>query len=104
MGAKRKALVEKFGYDTKNAAHLVRLLHMGHEYLETGRLQVRRGIFDREMLMSIKRGEWSLTLVQAYAQRRLELLQQMKTSVLPETIDEEAINDLVVRCMWKELQ
>ena len=33
MGAKRKELVAKHGYDTKNAAHLIRLLRMGIEFM-----------------------------------------------------------------------
>lgn len=36
MGAKRRALVEKFGYDTKNASHLIRLLRMGIEFPHHG--------------------------------------------------------------------
>jgi uncharacterized protein len=31
MGAKRKQLVEQFGFDCKNAAHLIRILRMGIE-------------------------------------------------------------------------
>lgn len=33
MGEKRKQLVAKHGYDTKNASHLIRLLRMGMEFL-----------------------------------------------------------------------
>jgi predicted nucleotidyltransferase len=42
MGDKRKALVERHGYDTKNAAHLIRLLRMGIEFLRDGELNVQR--------------------------------------------------------------
>lgn len=65
LGAKRKALVEKFGYDTKNAAHLVRLLRMGIEFLNEGRLYVQRP--DAPQLMEIKMGEWTLDQVKAEA-------------------------------------
>lgn len=58
MGAKRKELVELFGYDTKNAAHLIRLLRMGIEFLKDGCLYVER--HDAQELLAIKRGEWSL--------------------------------------------
>lgn len=34
MGEKRKRLVRKFGYDTKNACHLIRLLKMGIEFIQ----------------------------------------------------------------------
>lgn len=58
MGEKRKRLVKKFGYDTKNACHLIRLLKMGIEFLQAGRLSVKRD--DAEYLLAIKRGEWTL--------------------------------------------
>jgi len=52
MGAKRKSLVEKFGYDTKNAAHLILLLRMGIEFLSVGVLHVKR--HDAQELLEIK--------------------------------------------------
>jgi predicted nucleotidyltransferase len=58
MGDKRKRLVEEFGYDVKNAAHLIRLLRMACEAFETGKLQVRRTT-DAQELIDIKRGLWS---------------------------------------------
>ncbi len=65
MGAKRKALVEQHGYDTKNAAHLIRLLRMGIEFLADGRLRVLRA--DAPELVSIKRGVWTLERVKREA-------------------------------------
>ena len=65
MGRKRKELVEKFGYDTKNAAHLIRILRMGIEFLNEGRLYPTRS--DAAQLKEIKRGEWSLKQVQEEA-------------------------------------
>ena len=55
MGEKRKAMVRKYQYDVKNAAHLIRLLRMGIEFLETGELQVFR-TSDAGELKRIKRG------------------------------------------------
>lgn len=87
----------------KNAAHLVRLLHMGEEYLRTGRLQVRR-TWDREMLIAIKRGEWRLGAVQSYAEDVFGKLKAVRTtSALPEVIDMDAVNALVVRCVEAHL-
>jgi hypothetical protein len=67
MGEKRKELVRRFGYDTKNAQHCIRLLRMLIEYLGTGDLQVERP--DAEELLAIKRGEWSLERVHREADR-----------------------------------
>ena len=66
MGAKRKALVAEHGYDVKNAAHMIRLLRMGIEVLETGRIIVRRP--DADELVTIKRGGWTLDRVSEEAQ------------------------------------
>lgn len=57
MGEKRKRLVERFGYDVKNAAHLVRLLRMACEAFETNTLTVYRP--DAADLIAIKTGQWS---------------------------------------------
>lgn len=65
MGEKRKALVDQFGYDIKHAAHLIRLLRMGVEFLKLGRLNVFRE--DADDLLEIKRGKWSLDQVQIHA-------------------------------------
>jgi predicted nucleotidyltransferase len=68
MGEKRKAMVRKYSYDVKNAAHLIRLLRMGSEFIETGHLQVYR-TNDAEELKLIKRGGWTLDQVKAEAER-----------------------------------
>lgn len=96
MGAKRKALAEKHGYDCKNAAHLLRLLRMGKEYLSTGRLTVFRE-HDRDQLIEVKTGKWDLTDVKIEADRLfLECQHAFAESALPEAIDIEAVNHLAV--------
>lgn len=103
MGDKRKALVTKHGFDTKNASHLVRLLHMGVEFLQTGEMRVRR-TWDRQMLIEIKRGEWSLERVRSYADTLFFKMKEARgSSVLPEKLDDDAINALVVRVMREAL-
>jgi uncharacterized protein len=67
MGEKRKAIVKQFGYDTKNAAHLIRLLRMGIEFLREGWLRVDRGGLDATELLDIKHGHWSIEAVEAEA-------------------------------------
>ena len=56
MGDKRRSLVERFGYDTKNASHLIRLLRQGAEFLRDGELYVLR--HDASELVAIKRGDF----------------------------------------------
>ena len=104
MGEKRKALVEKFGYDTKNAAHLIRLLRMGIEFLKDGTLYVER--MDAQELLEIKHGEWALEKVKQESDRLFSVAQEAYLrSTLPIEADREAIDWLcadVVRTAWQE--
>lgn len=79
MGEKRKALVEKFGYDTKHIAHCIRLLRMGAEFLSNGQMKVKR-TYDREELLDIKQGRFTREDVQAMAHAefaRIETARQL---------------------------
>jgi predicted nucleotidyltransferase len=93
MGAKRKALVEQHGYDTKSAAHLIRLLRQGCEFLLTGEMEVQRG--DAAELTAIKHGKWPLSTVRAEAQvLDARLTEAYECSPLPEHPDRRAVNQL----------
>lgn len=97
MGEKRKALVAKHGYDTKNAAHLLRLLRMGVEFLRTGQIVVDRTGIDADYLKDVKRGFYPLPVVQSEAERLFEEMRLAKEeSNLPEEPDEGAVNRLLV--------
>ena len=94
MGEKRKRLVDKFGYDCKNAAHLIRLLRMGTEFLNTGELEVLR--HDAPQLMEIKTGQWSLEKVKEEAQYEFKRADEaFDRCTLPNKPSVEAINDIV---------
>jgi hypothetical protein len=62
----RSELEEKYGFDTKHAMHLVRLLRMGAEALETGIIHVKRP--DAVELLAIRNGEWSYEQIVSYAE------------------------------------
>jgi hypothetical protein len=96
MGEKRKAMVRRYQYDVKNAAHLIRLLRMGSEFLRSGELQVFRTT-DAEELMRIKRGAWTLEQVKAEAERLFAGVEPARqASSLPARPDESAANALLV--------
>lgn len=96
MGAKRKAMVRKYQYDVKNAAHLIRLLRMGSEFIQTGNLQVYRTT-DAEELMRIKRGEWTLDQVKEEAQRLFAVVEEARSrSPLRAEPDAAAANLLLI--------
>jgi uncharacterized protein len=63
----RSALEEHYGYDTKHAMHLVRLLRMGVEALRDGELIVRRP--DAEELLAIRNGAWTYEQLVEYAEQ-----------------------------------
>lgn len=74
QGAKRRERFEKFGFDCKNAAHLIRLLKMGIEALTTGEINVYR--HDAKQLKEIKSGQWALRQVESEAHRLQHLLDE----------------------------
>jgi len=90
-GATRKALVEKFGYDVKNGAHMIRLLRMCVETLNTGSMQVRRP--DAAELIQIKQGAWSKERVLAEGEAlNLAVKKALSTSLLRDEPDTLQIN------------
>ena len=74
MGEKRRELVRRIGYDAKNAAHLIRLLRMGIEFLVEGTLHVER--VDATELLDIKRGDWPLEKVKSEAEHLFQLAKE----------------------------
>lgn len=95
MGSKRRELVERFGYDCKNAAHLIRILRMGIEFLTDGTLYVERE--DKHELMDIKRGAWPLEKVKTEAERLFQLAQESYVrSPLPPEPDRKRAEQLVI--------
>jgi uncharacterized protein len=105
MGKDRKLLVHKYGYDLKHGAHCVRLLRMGTEALESGRLNVDRTDIDADDMKAIKRGEWSYERLQretAAWEARME--GAFARTRLPEEPDYELAERLLLRTYeeaWK---
>ena len=92
----RAEMEAKFGYDGKNALHLVRLMTMGEEILSGLGVRVRR--LDAEKLLKVRRGEWSFEKLEAWFEEKdkaLALL--METSPLPKHPDREKINAVCIR-------
>lgn len=98
----RAELERRYGYDTKHAMHLLRLLKMGIEILSTGQVRVYRP--DREWLLAVRSGllsyEELLSLAADY-EKQLKGLYQ--TSTLPESPDAGAADALVEKLQWQFL-
>lgn len=95
MGEKRKQLVNKYGYDVKNASHLIRILKMGTEFLSTGELRVFR-VEDAEELKDIKTGKWTLEKVKGYSEELFEEAREAyEHSPLPEEPNYKEVEELL---------
>jgi uncharacterized protein len=91
----RAVLEAKFGYDTKHAMHLLRLLRMGEEILREGKVLVLRP--DAEWLLSVRHGALSYEQVMDLAvEHRARLDQMTTTSPLPDGPDVAAANELLI--------
>ena len=90
---KRSELERQFGYDTKHAMHLVRLMRMCREVLTTGQVLVKRP--DAEELLAIRGGAWSYERLIEWAEFEDTDLQEVaKTSVLPKHPDMNSLDKL----------
>jgi len=67
MGDKRKQLFAERGYDTKNAAHCVRLFYTGITLVRTGELVPKLSGGELDDVLAIKRGEWNVGEVERLA-------------------------------------
>lgn len=102
----RAELEAKWGYDTKHAAHLVRLLRMAREILLTGNVNVWRGDRDRDELLAIRRGEWKYDDLLSWAQnedRELSDLYAAKKYIIPKAPDRVKINALCCELVERHL-
>lgn len=94
---KRIELVERFGYDTKYASQILRLLHQGIGLMENGQIQFPLPEAHRAEVMSVKLGEWSKDDVMARAEElESDLKAAREKSDLPEHVDLDAINNMLV--------
>jgi predicted nucleotidyltransferase len=93
---KHQQLIDKYGFDPKNAEHLIRLLRMAIEILSGEGCNVRR-TEDRGHLLNIKNGMYSLKEVKKEANRMFKYLEEAyEMSELPDEPDQEKINKLLV--------
>ena len=91
----RAELERSYGYDTKHAMHLIRLMRMGLEVLQTGEVRVRRA--DAADLSAIREGTLPYEELLAMAGR---LQREMETAVtttrLPSDVDYGRVDALLI--------
>jgi len=102
----RPELVEAHGYDTKFAAHWLRLGMQGIELMSTGHMTLPLEDADRGVLKAVRRGEITLkevTEIGTLLENNLTLA--IANSELPENPDEARINAVlhsVYQSVWAE--
>lgn len=102
MGEKRKRLVDKFGYDVKNASHCIRLLWMGIQLANTGDFIVRLPEDMADLCKDIKRGLYSLTDIKLLTTKLWdEFVAAEAATSLREKPNREWANQLLTRIILK---
>jgi uncharacterized protein len=97
----RARLEARFGYDTKHAMHLVRLMRTGLELLETGELTVQRP--DAAELIAIRDGALSYDDVVAEAERlEARMRATSGASPLAPDVDHAALDALLLELIRRE--
>jgi len=110
----RVEMLNKYGYDVKFAAHVVRLLYEVEQLLECGEMDL---MLHKEELKSVRRGEWSLLKVEDFFENKVKHLETLyHTTKLPYSTDEQQLKNLLLNCLeeyygrvphdkisWKEL-
>jgi predicted nucleotidyltransferase len=93
----RPELEEKYGYDTKAAMHVIRLLSEGIEYMRTGRITYPRP--ERHLLIDIRLGKFGMEDIKGMAEPMFGELERARAdSPLPERTDAGAVSALVTDC------
>jgi uncharacterized protein len=106
----RAAAEARYGYDTKHAAHLVRLLRMAWEILDQGVVHVWRGPGgggDADEIRAVRDGAWTYDDLLAWAtsqDTRLEARIRAGGLAVPPVADRAAVDDLCVRLVESALR
>jgi predicted nucleotidyltransferase len=106
MGEARKALREKYGYDTKYAYHAVRLLRMCLEFFRTNgkELNVWRKDIDAHNLLRIRNGEYPYETIMSMLDIHMADLKRVgETSLLPDNPDKKRIRDFCKQTLRNHL-
>lgn len=98
---RRKETVEKYGYDTKFAYHIVRLMLECEQIYTTQSIRLDR---DREIYKSIRRGEWPKEKFSEWFDEKERSMMRLYNAPpeevpLPKRPDEEAIKQVLIECL-----
>jgi len=90
----RPDLIDEFGYDTKAAMHLIRVLEEGRELMDTGKITLPRE--NAQLLKRIRSGEFDWPEIEfMYDNRQAALFAAQENSSLPAELDREKISKII---------
>lgn len=88
--------IGQVGYDCKNGYHLIRLLTMACEILETGNVVVKRP--DANIYLDIRNGLWEYDRIMQYADElKSKTASLVKTCMLPNNVDSTFVENVYQR-------
>lgn len=95
---KRKAIVDKYGFDVKFASHVVRLSDECEQLLTQGDMDVTRSC---EMQKAIRRGEMPLADIEKWFHAKELELEKLyhNTTALPYSPDVDRLRTLLLECL-----
>ena len=84
-------------YDSKNVMHCFRLLNMGLEIAKTGKVQIDRTGIDADFLLDIRNHKYEYEyLIKELENKKEELDKAVAYSTLPEAINIERVNQMLL--------
>jgi predicted nucleotidyltransferase len=93
----RPHLMEKYGFDTKYAGHMIRLGLQGIELMQTGKIKLPMSGTESTLIRNIREGQWSMEQVLSYAETlESQLKKAIDRTSLREHPNNEAVNDWLV--------
>lgn len=93
----RKELVEKYGFDTKYASHVIRIGRQCKQILSDGDMDLT---YNADIIKAIRSGQYSKEeVIDLYEQDMNELVQLFEASKLRQEVDMQGIHTLLLECL-----
>lgn len=106
MNVTRPELIEKYGFDTKYAGHIIRLGLQGIEILTTGKILLPMKEEERKLVIDVRTGRFTLSQVSKMVlDLEDKLVQAYNDSKLPEHPNREKVEAFMVKTYleyWNE--
>lgn len=97
MNSTRTDLIQQYGYDVKNAYHIIRLVEQARQILETGDMVLDK---NSALLKDIRAGKYDLqTIEHMLSDAEADLEKLYKTSDLRDSADKVSLQKVLLECL-----